>query len=414
MARAKRRAKKPREKMAWSPLGEPEGFLREYTAGMSGRDLRRLFSRDAARAFEVLTRERRSGDRSREPGNRFVEGAKLAFLGLSYKLTPARRFLFAASLGAALLALIKIQFHLGNKNVSIDFGGLWFFAAIAGLCLLVALELVDRMEVRDELEVARELQASLLPREIPPLAGYRFAHSYRTAREVGGDAYDVCRLPDGRLALMVCDATGHGMAAGLVMAIAHATIGTALDIDPSPAAVAAMIHRALRRKRRRHAFLTLFYALLDPATGRLTWVSAGHPFPLLRRADGTVEEIGCGGLPLGASEIVIPPTGETQLDPGDLLILYTDGLPEATTESGTTFGYDRLTRLVQLGGPPAVVHERISRAFAEHVTDEPLMDDMTLLAVGRDGAEALEIPPPPPGQATQADPGHSTQAVGLG
>jgi len=398
MAKAKKQKKPSRPAFA-----EAEGFLREYTAGMSTREVRRLFSRDATRAFEVLTRERRAGERSRDPGHRFVEGFRLAFLGLSYKLTPARRFLFAASLLSALLTLINFQLHLGGKTVKVDFGGLWFFVSIAGLCLLVALELVDRMEVRDELEVARELQASLLPREIPHLPGYRFAHSYRTAREVGGDAYDVCRLPDGRLALMVCDATGHGMAAGLVMAIAHATIGTALDIDPSPAAVAALIHRTLRRKRRRHAFLTLFYALLDPETGTVSWVSAGHPFPLLRRADGTVEEIGCGSLPLGASEIVVPPTGETRLDPGDLLILYTDGLPEATTESGATFGYDRLTRLVQLGGPAAVVHERISRAFAEHVTDEPLMDDMTLLAIGRDGTEAVEIPMPLP-----------TQAVGLG
>lgn len=414
MAKAKRRAKEKREKAPKRPaFAEAEGFLREYTAGMSGREVRRLFSRDAARAFEVLTRERRSGDRARDPGHRFVEGLRLAFLGLSYKLTPARRFLFAASLVAAFLNLIDFQFHVGGTSVRVDFSGLLFFVAIAGLCLLVALELVDRMEVRDELEVARELQASLLPREIPPLPGYRFAHSYRTAREVGGDAYDVCRLPDGRIALMVCDATGHGMAAGMVMAIAHATIGTALDIDPSPAAVAALIHRALRRKRRRHTFLTLFYALLDPATGRLAWVSAGHPFPLLRRADGSIEEIGAGGLPLGAAEFLVPPTGETVLDPGDLLVLYTDGLPEATTESGSTFGYDRLARLVQPGGPATVVHERIFRAFAEHVSDEPLMDDMTLLAIGRDGPEAMEVPPPLP-QATQAEPGQSTQAVGLG
>ena len=397
MARAKRRAKEKREKAPKRPrFAEAEGFFREYTAGMSGRDVRRLFSRDAARAFEVLTRERREGDRKRDPGHRFVEGLRLAFLGLSYKLTPARRFLFAASLVAAFLSLIHFQFHLGGKNVTLDFSGLSFFVAIAGLCLLVALELVDRMEVRDELEVARELQASLLPRKIAPLPGYRFAHSYRTAREVGGDAYDVCPLPDGRIAVMVCDATGHGMAAGMVMAIAHATIGTALDIDPSPAAVAALIHRALRRKRRRHTFLTLFYALLDPATGRLAWVSAGHPFPLLRRADGSIEEIGAGGLPLGAAETLVPPTGETTLEPGDLLVLYTDGLPEATTEGGATFGYDRLTRLVQPGGPAAVVHERIFHAFAQHVSDEPLMDDMTLLAIGRDGVEAVDVPPPVP------------------
>ncbi len=405
MAKAKRREKERRKKEPRPVFAETEGFLREYTAGMSTREVRRLFSRDATRAYEVLTRERRAGAGSaHDPGHRLLEGIRLVFLGLSYKLTPARRFLFAASLVAAFLSVLDFRWTVGHKTVEINFGGLPFFLAIGGLCLLVALELVDRMEVRDELEVARELQSSLLPREIAPVPGYRFAHSYRTAREVGGDAYDVCGLPDGRVALMVSDATGHGMAAGMVMAIAHATIGTALDIDPSPSAVAAMIHRSLRRKRRRHTFLTLFYALLEPASGRLDWVSAGHPFPFLRRADGTVEEIGGGGLPLGATEKLAPPTGTTILHPGDLLVFYTDGLPEATTEEGATFGYDRLRSLVGPEGSATAVHERIARAFAEHLADEPLKDDMTLLVIGRDAHGSAEAILPPAEAAPLAQP----------
>src|SRR5262249_55676387 len=157
----------------------------------------------------------------------------------------------------------------------------FFIICCGGLAFLLALELVDRVLVRDELEVARELQAALLPHGTIDLPGYSVAHSYRTANEVGGDYYEIVRLPDGRVAMMVGDATGHGMAAGLVMAIANATLKTALDIDPDPRRVLALLNRTLCRTGSRRTFMTVFYALLDPQTGELTTISAGHPFPLL-------------------------------------------------------------------------------------------------------------------------------------
>ena len=138
--------------------------------------------------------------------------------------------LHAASLLFALVGILDVTVHapIHGRQVSIEVSPLWYLASIVALLFLLALELVDRIRVRDELEVARELQAELLPRRVPDLPGFRFAHSYRTANEVGGDYYDFLALPDGRLALMVGDASGHGMAAGLVMAIANATWKTAL------------------------------------------------------------------------------------------------------------------------------------------------------------------------------------------
>src|SRR6185295_7536529 len=134
------------------------------------------------------------------------------------------RLLFAAALLAAVLGLLRsaLVFTLHGRRVSLEFSPFWFLLSLLLMGFLLALELVDRIRVRDELEVARELQAELLPRRVPDLPGFRFAHSYRTANEVGGDYYDFLALPDGRLALMVGDASGHGMAAGLVMAIANA------------------------------------------------------------------------------------------------------------------------------------------------------------------------------------------------
>ena len=363
-----------------------ETFVREYTAGLSARELHRLFDRDAQNAYSVLTREHALERAPKGVLKRLFFRAKVVFLGLSYKLTPPRRLLFAAALVFALVGILNVtsQGTIHGQRVSVEFSPLWYLASIVSLLFLLALELVDRIQVRDELEVARELQAELLPRRVPDLPGYRFAHSYRTANEVGGDCYDFLALPDGRLALMVGDASGHGMAAGLVMAIANATWKTALDLDPTPERVLALLNRTLCRTRGKRTFMSVFYALLDPATGQLEYVSAGHPFPFLRRADGRVEELGEGGLPLGIREPLPYRPGRTTLAPGDLLVLYTDGLVEATDPRGAeAFGYERLQALAAGGGEPQPLHDRILAAFDTHTAGEPLLDDLTLVVVAR-------------------------------
>ncbi|HVR95262.1 MAG TPA: PP2C family protein-serine/threonine phosphatase [Thermoanaerobaculia bacterium] len=373
-----------------------ESFLRDYTQGMNTRDLRRLFERDAAHAYSVLTREHGEGPEPKGGFRRFFFRIQLAFLGLSYKLSPARRLVFALSLLFFLLGLFQdpsVIARNGETRVTIDFSALWFCLSFGSMVYLLALELVDRIRVRDELEVARELQADLLPKQAPKLSDYLFAHSYRTANEVGGDYYEFTPLPDGRIALMVGDASGHGMAAGLVMAIANATIETALDLDPSPERVLTLLNRTLCRTGTRRTFMSLFYALLDPATGRLDYTCAGHPFPLLRRADGSVEELGCGGLPLGMREPIQPVCHSVILEPGDLLLLYTDGLAEATDPAGAeAFSFDRIGALVRPGGSAQAVHDRILTAFDRHVSGEPLRDDLTLVVMMR---LPFSLPPVP-------------------
>jgi hypothetical protein len=362
-----------------------ERFFRDYTKGLDSRDLRRLFDKDASRAYAVLTREHEGGPEPKGAGKLFYR-VKLAFLGLSYKLTPARRMLFAGSLLAFLVGLVNdpLTAGTGANRVVLDFSPFWFSVSLALMAYLLALELVDRIRVRDELEVARELQEDLLPHDVPAIPGYDFAHSYRTANEVGGDYYDLTPVPDGRVALLVGDASGHGMAAGLVMAIANATLKTALDLDPTPERVIRLLNRTLCRTGTKRTFMTVFYALLDPGTGEMEYVCAGHPFPLLRRADGTVEELGCGGLPLGMREPLDICAQRVVLEPGDLLLLYTDGLAEALDTNGKeAFGYPRITALTRDGGSPRTVHERILRAFDKHVGDEPLKDDLTLLVAAR-------------------------------
>jgi hypothetical protein len=372
-------------------LNQARGFVRDYTAGLNVREVRRLFDQDAPNAYAVLARDHSGvpAMHGRLAGlKRFLFGAKIVFLGISLKLSPARRLIFALSLLCALLGVLaNNEFVLSTEGfyLSLDAATIWFGISVICLAFLLTVELVDRVRVRDELEVARQLQGELLPSESPDLAGYSFAHSYRTANEVGGDYYNFSLLPDGRLALMVGDASGHGIAAGLLMAIANATLKTAIEIDSSPARVAALLNSTLFRTGDRRAFMTLFYSLLDPATGQLDYVCAGHPFPLLRRAGGTVEELGEGSLPLGMKDTAASPIGRVTLDPGDVLVLFTDGLPEAVGgPEKESFGFARMRELLASAGSPARVHDRVLMAFDQHVGDAPLTDDYTLVVMARE------------------------------
>ncbi len=291
-----------------------------------------------------------------------------------------------------------MQFSGGRFSISLEFSPLFFLSSIAGLILVLTMELVDRIRVRDELEVARELQRDLLPDRVPEVAGYHVAHSYRTANTIGGDYYDLLPTPDGRVAVVVGDASGHGIAAGLLMAIANATLKTALDLDPSPCAVMALLNRALYRTGDRRAFMTLFYSVLDPATGELEYACAGHPYPMLRRAGGAVEELGTGQLPLGMRPELDVESASTRLEDGDLLMLFSDGLPEAVGRGGEAFGFERLRHLLTNVGSPQVIHDRVLMAFDQHRAGEALNDDFTLVVLTRQ----ME-PPPPPGAPADSE-----------
>lgn len=366
---------------------QAQEFLREYTQGLRARDLRRLFDQDASRAYSVLTRDQ-TGTRAPKRGlRRLLHTSKVLFLGLSFKLSPARRLLFVACLASLIIGILRpseLHFTLGRRLVQIEYSPLWFLLTIGGLLWLLTMELVDRVRVRDELEVARKLQDDLLPDRAPAVPGYEFAHSYRTANEVGGDYYDFQLLPDGRIALIVADASGHGIAAGLLMAIANATLKTAIDLDPGPSAVARLLNTALCRTGDRRAFMTLFYGVLDPATGELEYTCAGHPFPLRRRRSGEIEELGVGSLPLGLRPRHPTTTSVSRLDRGETLLLYTDGLPEAVAGAeGEAFGFPQLRNLLIEGGSAEQIHDRVLRAFDLHIGGEPLTDDVTLVVVTR-------------------------------
>lgn len=331
------------------------------------RQLPKHWGRDWKRAYSILTTEA-SGE---APPRGWWARLKALYRGVKAKLTPARRALFVLCLILALLGADKEQ------------DGPWHLVAFAGIVLLLLVELADRTRARDELEVARELQRDLLPTEPPALPGYDFAFSYRSANTIGGDYYHFVPLPDGRIALLIGDASGHGMAAGLLMAIADTTIHIGLERDPSPLAVTELLNAALIRTGGTRAFMTLFIGLLSPESGQLTYVCAGHPFPLLRRDDGTVLRLGKGSFPLGLREAIDLQSDAVQIAAGDLLVLYTDGVPEAVDVDGESFGYERVQTQVEPGGSAQAVHDRLLTEVSRFEGGEPPMDDRSLVVIHR-------------------------------
>ena len=354
---------------------------------MRTQDLQRLVEKDVVEALDVLAGDRKPAEDDPWSLGGWPRRVALAFLGMSLKLSPARRLVLAFSVLGVILGLLDLSISLqGRLSLVVDSSPLWFMTSIVFLWALLALELVDRLRVRDELQVARQLQRELLPSGTVDLPGFSVHHAYRTANEVGGDFYDFATLPDGRVVLMIGDASGHGIAAGLLMATAKAALGVAVDLDPSPEKVMSVLNRRLIQTGDGRSFMTLFYGVLDPATGLLEFACAGHPFPILRRRTGSLEELGKGGFPLGIRRGLAVDPLEVRLTPGDLLFLYTDGLPEAVhPQSGEAFGFPRLEELARSTESAEELVEACLGSLDLHMAGANLRDDVSLAALRFEG-----------------------------
>jgi serine phosphatase RsbU (regulator of sigma subunit) len=250
---------------------------------------------------------------------------------------------------------------------------------------------VERGRLERELQMAREVQASLLPGETPQVSGWEFAARWRPARQVAGDYYDFIPLDGGRLGLVIADVSDKGMPAALFMAMTRSTIRASVGHAPSPAEGIALANRLICADATGGMFVTLFYAFLDPATGALTYVNAGHNPPLLHRGgDGKAGpdnpiELERTGMALGVMDEATFEQRTVQCHPGDLVLFYTDGITEALDECEEDFGVQRLRRvLIQRQRAPVVdIVVAIERALEAHVGELAPFDDITMVAVRR-------------------------------
>jgi serine phosphatase RsbU (regulator of sigma subunit)/predicted ester cyclase len=208
-------------------------------------------------------------------------------------------------------------------------------------------EIRERERVEQEMRAARSIQQASLPKEVPELEGWQITPYYQPAREVGGDFYDFHPLSEGRLGLVVGDATGKGVPAALVMSTALGmlqAVSEALD-SSSPGEVLFRVNDTLLSRIPPNMFVTCFYAILEPESGSLTYANAGHDLPYLRHGDDA-EELRARGMPLGLMSGMSYEEGEASLRQEDNVLFYSDGLVEAHDPEGEMFGFPRLRALV--------------------------------------------------------------------
>jgi len=245
-------------------------------------------------------------------------------------------------------------------------------------------EIRERERVEQELRVARSIQQASLPKEVPTLEGWQITPFYQPAREVGGDFYEFFKLEDGRVGFAVGDATGKGVPAAFVMSATCALLGgVATASDASPGAVLARVNEAVLTRIPPNMFVTCFYAILEPESGRFVYANAGHDMPYLWHG-GDAEELRARGMPLGLMPGMGYEEKETTLQAGDSALFYSDGLVEAHDPYGEMFGFPRLRALVAERGKERslgdILLEELYSFVGERWEQE---DDITLLTLRR-------------------------------
>jgi len=248
-------------------------------------------------------------------------------------------------------------------------------------------EMRQREHIERELQVARTIQQASLPREVPQLKGWRITPIYQPAREVGGDFYDFLELDDGRLGIVVGDATGHGVPAALVMASARSMLRAVAQASNSPGDALRRVNDPLATEIPPNMFVTCFYCILDPKSGSLSYANAGHDLPYVWHG-GACEELRARGMPLGLMPGMHYEQKEIVLQKGESALLYTDGLVEAHNPQREMFGFPRLQTLVS-------EHAEEERSLEEALLEELYSfvgegweqeDDITLLTLRRSAA----------------------------
>jgi serine phosphatase RsbU (regulator of sigma subunit)/DNA-binding transcriptional regulator YhcF (GntR family) len=257
-----------------------------------------------------------------------------------------------------------------------------FLAAVSEQVAIAANQFRMRDE-RQESEYALDIQRGLLPREIPQVPGLTIAGAWQPAKMVGGDYYDVFKLSESQLALVVADISGKGMPAALLMSNLQATAKAYATSESSPKGLCDKVNRAICDSIASGKFITLFYAVLDAVGRRLTYTNAGHNPPLVGGHDRTCRKLETGGTVLGMFADASYEQASIDLLPGDRLVMFTDGITEAADSKGQEFGEERLIALLS-EYPAAAAASDLRDAIMQGVTEfcrGDFADDATLLTV---------------------------------
>ena len=369
---------------------EAHRFWRRVSEGMELSQLWSQFEKDARSGYRFYSADLTEQAEPQSWLKRSWDTTKKLFWAILEKLSPARRVLLLVAL--ILLFSPTGGFTYGNKAgevhvVEFDFR---FWGGLLLLALLL-LELADRVVMKRDLEIAKDIQTWLLPGAPLQLPGYQIAYATRPANTVAGDYYDVILRPgaipsEDRVLFVVADVAGKSIPAAMLMATFQASLRTLSSSRMSLAElVVGLNHYACTNSQGGVRFTTAFLAEIDPVTGNVVYVNAGHNAPILRNRSGGIERLDTGGVPLGILQEAVHQTGSTQLNADEWLVIFTDGVVEAVNPGGEEYEEPRLIRLIDGAGistPPELLRRLLADLDA-YVGNTPQHDDMTCLLLKR-------------------------------
>jgi serine phosphatase RsbU (regulator of sigma subunit) len=381
-------------------------FFETYTKDFTKEDLGKLFTYETPEAYRFFARGINTAELEGLPWHRrvvkYVQGFFLAF---TMRLSPARRVIYGLALAASVLGLLQLFNGIGIVSMRMPFplqfvriglpgpvfshGTLPLLVGFLLMNLLVLLEVADRLSLKRDLEVAREIQQAMLPDGMWSGGGVEAFGLTKPANTVGGDFYDILPRPDGTVIVALGDVAGKASPAALLMALLLAMMRTLVDEGLTISELVKRLNVQVGRHAPASRFITLFVASYDPRTGMLQFVNAGQTPPLLRRMNGSIERMSTGGIALGMFEGSTYTEGTAQLNPGDALVMYSDGITEAEDPTGVPFDEAGLERTLALypGTYPeataASVGQAIFDAVERHRRDSRLSDDLSVLVLSR-------------------------------
>ncbi len=243
-------------------------------------------------------------------------------------------------------------------------------------------ESIEKENMKKELSVAASIQQMIIPKELPEILGYDLAGINIPSKEVGGDYYDVIKLNDGRYALIIADVTGKGIPAALLVSTLNASLGAFLQSDIPVDDLTAKLNKIVYKASPSDKFITFFISILDPETGGLDIVNAGHNPSLVLKEDGTIKKIDAGGVALGMFDMGLPFAGEKYiLQKGERLLMFTDGIPEAMNEEEEEYSDERLEEyfITNKPGSAQPFVDMIVKDVKEYAGSAPQSDDITCI-----------------------------------
>lgn len=249
---------------------------------------------------------------------------------------------------------------------------------------------VEQKRLANELAVASEIQLRLHPTAPPPINGYDLMGVSFPCYEVGGDYFDFIQKRDGRVVIALGDVSGKGTGAALLMSSIHAAVRAQCTTRLSPSEIVTEINQYIYDNTPSNRYVTLFYSELDPRTHQLTYINGGHNAPLLVRASGEITTLDIGGFPVGITPFGDYHEGVAHFEPGDVLVIYSDGVTESQNEAGEEFDEPRLIEIVQRnrGRTAAGLRDRIDDALQKFVGKAKSVDDLTLVILKRKNLES--------------------------